>query len=376
MNPRSFDRTRRFVQALVFSIAWPALCHAGPVEQATLTHLANLRAVHVTAEAQDIARYNQQMDESWKYFLANKDGALPVLREQLAAEMRQARPNDWILLDIGYFLQMHGAPQDNELSKSALLSLDPKAPLVRQNDKELFEFTHLVAASHDERVLRFIDKAFLREKTRIIVPQHALTLDETLTCVFLYGVYGDGAERHLQPLLADATVSRRVIEILMWLGSPESVPAVEKAYAASPDKETFLRATAYMMKAGGPPGRAAMLRIRANDLDAGSREYYAKVRPAIESTDFDGLRKQFGAAGTGRLSNEQVRARLAAMNANDGKDDSTEPTDIIDATLPRELLIGDLVAIRAKAFRRLSDEALSDVEMTNALINALRYRKS
>ena len=63
------------------------------------------------------------------------------------------------------------------------------------------------------------------------------------------------------------------------------------------------------------------------------------------------------------------------MHAHDGKDDSTRPTDILDATLPRDALIGELVAIRARTFRRLSDEALSDVEMTNALINTLRYRK-
>src|ERR1700741_4550219 len=91
--------------------------------------------------------------------------------------------------------------------------------------------------------------------------------------------------------LADKTVARKVMEVLIWLGSPQSVPAVAKAYAASPDYETFSRMTAFMMKSGGPQGRAAMLEVHPNDLDAHSREYYAKVRPAIESTTFDVLHK-------------------------------------------------------------------------------------
>ena len=63
------------------------------------------------------------------------------------------------------------------------------------------------------------------------------------------------------------------------------------------------------------------------------------------------------------------------MKTRYGKDDST-PSDIVNATLSRDFLIHELVAIRAKTFLRLSDEALSVVEMTNALINTLRYRKA
>lgn len=367
---------RHLASSLVVALAWPTLCQAGPVEQATLDHLNTLRGVQATTDDKVIARYNQRMDEAWKYFSANKAASLPVLREQLAAEVHKPQPNDFILLDVGYFLQLQDAPEDKELSKSALLTLNPAAQLVQQNTKELFEFAHRVAASHDERILPFIDKAFLREKVTTFIPQHALRLDETLVCVFLYGVYGEGAEQHLQVLLADKTVSRKVIEILIWLGSPESVPAVAKAYATSPDYDTFSRMTAFMMKSGGPQGRAAMLDLRVNDLDARSREYYAKVRPAIESTNFDSLRKQFGPAGTNKLSDEQVKARLTAMNAHYGKDEATRPLDILNATLSRDYLTKELAAIRARTFFRLSDEALSDAEMTNALINTLRYRKS
>jgi hypothetical protein len=62
------------------------------------------------------------------------------------------------------------------------------------------------------------------------------------------------------------------------------------------------------------------------------------------------------------------------MNKNFGKDETTHPSDVLDAKLPTDELVGELVKIRARTFNRLSDEALSDVEMTNLLINTLRYR--
>ena len=40
-----------------------------------------------------------------------------------------------------------------------------------------------------------------------------------------------------------------------------------------------------------------------------------------------------------------------------------------------ERLIGQLEGIRARTFYRISDEALSDVEITNAVLNGLRYRR-
>jgi len=223
------------------------------------------------------------------------------------------------------------------------------------------------------RVLPFIDKTFLRNKVSVFIPQHALQLDETLVCVFLYGVYGDGAELHLSELLVDRDVATKVIEVLVWLGSPTSVANVKRAHAAARDYETFARMTTFMMRAGGPDGRSAMLEVEGSDLDAQSRDYYARIRPAIVSTSYASLRKQFPSA-PGNLSNDEIRARLAAMNRNFGKDETTQPSDVLDAKLPTDELVGELVKIRARTFNRLSDEALSDVEMTNALINTLRYR--
>jgi hypothetical protein len=345
---------------------------AATLEQTAFEHLDHLRNIQATTDSQAIALYNRRMDDAWKFFLANKAAAVPLLREQLDAELLKPQPNSMVLLDVGYFLLLQGEAHRGRAT-AALLALDTTSAVVRQNAKELFEFTHRVAALHDARVLPFIDKTFLRKKVSVFIPQHALQLDETLVCVFLYGVYGDGAEQHLSELLVDREVATKVIEVLVWLGSPTSVANVKRAHAAVRDYETFARMTTFMMRAGGPDGRSAMLEVEDSDLDAQSRDYYAKIRPGIVSTNYASLRKQFSSAPE-NLSNDQVRARLAAMNKNFGKDETTHPSDVLDAKLPTDELVGELVKIRARTFNRLSDEALSDVEMTNLLINTLRYR--
>ena len=349
---------------------------AQTIEQQTLTHLEKIKAVRADADENTVAGYNKSMDEAWKFFDANKAAVLPVLRRELTLELRAARPNDMLLLDVGYYLRTQGDTSDKELAKEALFKLDPTSKVVYLNHQQLFEFAYAVATEPDPRVLPFIDRAFLRQKLIAYVPQHALTLNETLVCVFLYGVHGQTSEAHLKSLLKDKAVTRKVIEILIWIGTPESVTAVRDAMVADRSFETFGRGTSFMMKAGGREGRAAMLGLTPRDFDAQSREYFQKVRPLIEANSYEMLRKQFSRGGDFTpLGEDVVRKRLADMYKNYGKDDITDPRAILDSTLPRTFLINELWRIRARMFHRLSDEALHDVLATNSILSALYYRE-
>jgi len=62
------------------------------------------------------------------------------------------------------------------------------------------------------------------------------------------------------------------------------------------------------------------------------------------------------------------------MYDNYGKDQETSPVAILDSEIDKSELISRLIEIRSRMSYRLSDEALSDVQNTNALINALYYR--
>lgn len=370
-----------------------AAARADSVEQETLAHLAQLRAIKAEADEQTLAGYNKQMDEAWKFFNANKKAVLPVLRRELTAELGAARPNDMILLDIGYFIRRQDEASDQALGKRALFRLDPAAATLRKNQQELFMFAHLVAPEQDPEVLPFLDRAFLRRDVSLFIPQHALRVDPTLACVFLYGINGKAGEAHLGALLADASVSgpgaadpavanpaliNKIIEIMIWTGSRDSVPAVKAALLSRRDYDTFVRATAFMMTLGGPEGRAIMLSLDPRPYDAKARQYYEQTRSAIERVSYEqqvkGLESISEQSQPARLGDAELKKRLSAMYENYGKDDQTSPLALLNSTLPKPYLADELMRIRARMFYRLSDEALDDVKVTNQILNALYYR--
>ena len=367
-------RTSRLVLLLWMMFASVANA-ASTVEQEVAYRLDQIRAIRAQYDPKSLEESNRRMDDAWKFFSANMARAVPVIRAQLVKELKQPRPNDLLLLDAGLFLYSNDGVAGKAVASQALFALNPDAGIVRANDRELFDFASALARNHDSRVLPLIAKAFLGRDDTIFVPQHSLSLNSTLICSFLYGQYGPDSETYLRAQLADKRLAQRTIEVLIWTGSPAGIPEIKAAFAANPSEQLFSRVTAFMMQAGGPAGRAYMLSLDPKTLPANSRVYLAKVRDAIVKSSFQSIRGGFlGIPGDARLSDGEVKLRLAAMIKNDGKDDRTSPLAILDSKLPADFLIGQLVQVRTRSFYRLSDEALSDIEITNALINGLRYR--
>ena len=196
-------------------------------------------------------------------------------------------------------------------------------------------------------------------------------------CVFLYGAYGEGAEDYLATLLQDNEVRLRVMEILIWIGSSESIEEINKTMLQNRDYETFGRALAFMMQNGGLRGQEIMLSVNPTKFDDKTQEYYSKVKPSIESITFEMMKQRFSRfPGEKNLSAEELKNRLTKIYENYGKDIETNPMSLLNSELPTDFLIDELKRIRLRTFYRLSDEALSDVKLTNALINALQYRNN
>jgi hypothetical protein len=282
-----------------------------------------------------------------------------------------------LLLDIGHFLYREGTASDAPMAREALFRLDPISEIVRWNQRDLFFFAHRASQDHDARVLPLIDKAFVRaDKVAIPVPQHSMTLDGTLASAFLYGVYGPDAEPAVRAALADPAAANRAMEVLTFIGSPDSVPAVAEAMGKRGDYQSFVRGVAFMMLTGGPTGREFLLGLDPAALDPKSREYFAKVKGDIAATGYKEMKAALaGLPGETNLPATEVRARISAMIANAGKDDRTSPRAILDADLPPSFVIGQMMRVRQATFQRISDEALSDVKITNALLTALRYKE-
>ena len=267
-------------------------------------------------------------------------------------------------------------PEDRALAKRALLAIDSTAEIIQWNRTELFDFAHAVAQEQDPALFPFLDAAFLRQDGTVGVPAHALTLHEVEEGAFLYGPYGRAGAAHLAGFLKDRAVPMRVVEILTLIGSPDQVAEVVKCVGPGSDSKSVSPAVAFLMSIGGPQGRAAVLRIDAKSLDPQARQWLNEVRPQAEQMSFEGVRELIAKLGSGQVvDGEALKARLKAMYEAYGKDDTLSPLAILDSKLPKAYLIEQLEAIRSRIVYRVSDEALTDLEMTNNLINGLRYRR-
>lgn len=65
------------------------------------------------------------------------------------------------------------------------------------------------------------------------MPQHALQLDGTLVCVNLYGAYGPETETRFTSKLQGSSRAGRILEVLVWLGSPASLQQVGEVLSTS-----------------------------------------------------------------------------------------------------------------------------------------------
>jgi hypothetical protein len=359
----------------ILAVVGATITGAATLEQETAAKIDQTRAIKAGQSNAVMATYTQEMDAAWKFYASHKPEILPILRIQLKAEINREQPSDMVLLDVGLFVHENDSSGGKELAREALFRLNPRAAVVSENWKELFELVHGTAEDHDARVLDLIDRNFLTSDQKIFIPQHALQLDGTLICVFLYGAYGPDAETHLKAKLQFSSLARRVLEVLVWLGSPDSLRQVGDTLSASPTYEMVTRVTAFMMQVAGPAGRDYMLKLDPKNLDSQSREYLAKVHPAIQNMSFAAIRDSLSQfPGDKKLPDDEVKSRLNAMMANYGKDDRTNPVAFLDSGVGSDSLIASLRKVRSLMLYRLSDEALSDVQVTNTLINGLRYR--
>jgi hypothetical protein len=344
----------------------------GPVEQEVRTRLDAMRAVQPTTGADVVGK---QMDDIWKYFDANRAKVLPILRRELLAEEHRPNRSPFMLLGAGFYLYTHGDASDREPAKAALFSIDSTSPVIRSNLEQYFYFVHSVAVEHDERVLTLIDSAFLDKKVPLVIPEFALNLDESLVCVLLYGAYGDGAEEHLKPFLMNPARVRKVLEILIWIGSPASNNEVLGAIRANRDIEVFARATAFLMQSGGPEGRAIMQKINPADLDPQSADALNKSRQHIEAVSgawYKSIFDRMGGATT--IPDADLRKRISATASGKGRDATLSPRAIYASGIPRDELIGLLTAMRAAMLKNVYDQVLQDVRTTDMVINAVRFR--
>jgi len=174
--------------------------------------------------------------------------------------------------------------------------------------------------------------------------------------------------------------------VLMWLGSPDSVAAVAPLLNDS-DPDVFARAATFMLRAGGPEGRAALERIDPRKFEGKQREFAFEMYSQARAMNFESLATQlFEAPQTPsstanadsrkprRMDEATTRAALAGIYDNYGRYQNVQPADLVQSQMPKQELMNELLRIRERSYLRVSGEALTELDLTNTLINTLRYR--
>lgn len=355
---------RVLLSVLASSLFWaPAFAGDAATDAAIAARIAHIRAMPPAANAAAAGAQRHELDAAWRFFGDYREDAIPLLRRELAAELRSTRPSQQLLLDAACFLVAYGAEPDMPLEAQAALAIDPDAAL---DGPQLFRLVHAVAASRDTRLLPLIDRAFLRKTVSIPLPQQGSSIDETGVRALLYGRFGATGERHLAAQLHDAAVTKPALDVLQIIGSPASVPAVAPLLQ-SPDVEVFTRAVNFLVRAGGPQGRQALLALKPQGLSKEAVEFFAPLREQL-------ARQPVSQAGKGGLPDAEVRRQLDAVEASLGSYAGVDPAAIVQSRLPKQELIERLTRIRERSFARATIEALADIDTTSALLNAVRYR--
>jgi len=151
----------------ILSVVVATTTGAATLEQETATKIEQIRAIKAGQNNATMATYNQEMDAAWKFYASHKPEILPILRAQLKTEINREQPSDLVLLDVGLFIHKNDSSEGKALAREALFHLNPRAAVVNENWKELFELVHGAAEDHDARVLDLIDRNFLTSDQKI-----------------------------------------------------------------------------------------------------------------------------------------------------------------------------------------------------------------
>lgn len=354
---------KRVLAALLASAALSAYAGDAATDAAIAARIAQVRAMPAAANAAAAGAQRRELDAAWRFFGDYREDAIPLLRRELATELRSPRPSQQLLLDAACFLAAYGDESDKPLAVQAALAINPDALL---DGPQLFRLMHAAAASKDVRLLPLIDRIFLRKSVSVPLPQQGSMIDETGVRALLYGRFGAAGERHLAALLRDAAVAKPVLDVLQLVGSPASVPAVEPLLQSA-DIETFTRAVNFLVRAGGPQGRQVLLALKPQGLSKEAVDFFAPMRQQL-------AQQPSPPAGKGALPDAEVRRLLDALEANGGRYEGIDPSAIVQSRLPKQELIERLTRIRERSFARATNEALADIDTTSALLNALSYR--
>jgi hypothetical protein len=364
------------VPLAIFAAA--CICTASPTDEVE-RNIDLLRGITVPGESSAIAKLNERMDTAWRFLEKHKAQALPRAKAELKQEIDVKSPDQFFLMDVGYFL-IRNDPESVELPLAALQHIDPTTGVIQANWQELFHFAMRLGESGKfvETYLAEMDRIFLTNSlsVKFFAAPHWIDFNPADQIGFVYGVVGEPAAAHLDKVIAaPGPYQTLALRMMSSVGSEADVPAVEAALNSATTFKQAAAAITVLMEVGGPSGQAAVLRYDGSKADEKTRQYLNKVRNAVASVDIAYFERQLASVyPTKHLSKSAVKRALDQMDRHNGADDETPPIDVFRSGLPANELIARLKKIRALSFRRENNHVFGDLPITNLLINGLQFK--
>jgi hypothetical protein len=339
-----------------------------------------LRGVEATNGKQQLEAYNARFDRAWKIIEGQKPASLPIVRTELAAALAGQKYDQFFLLDCAFFLAEGDMEASRQQVYSALESIDPNAPVIRANAKELFQLTMDLGKSGQqlERYLAQADRLYLTNEDEITFfsAPHFVRLRPDDILGMVYGVAGPAGGRHLCTLAAKPGPDQpRLLQLLDVSCSEEDVPQIAAVLEQATSYAVTSPAITALMLIGGPSGRDAVLAYNPAKADAETRAYVDRIRSAVAAIGSSYFEAKLSeVVGSNHLSDSHVQEALNLMEERDGEDETTAPVDIFRANLDTRKMLNQMLRIRARSFRRETNHVFEDLPVTNLLINALQFR--
>lgn len=364
------------IYSIIALLIISSISFADTVSDSVMINIENIKNIQFSKDQNVLDNNSKVLDQAWKYFSENKEIAMPIIAEQLKQELAKDVVNDFMLLDLGFYLRIsNDSSEYNDISRAALYRLDPEDELVKLVSSQYFTYVHELAKDQDEGILDYIDKNFLFKPFETTIPQHSLKLDQVFCCVFLYGVYGADSEDHLLQYLDKEEHLELIFKILAFLGTDKSVERIYNIATPELDDETFMSAVFYLMSNGGKKGTDLITTFNKDKFKTRSQGLLEKIQEPLKTLTFDMIIQGYQAYGGDKeLDDNELLNRMQTMYDNYGKLYDTSPMAFFNSKLPKEQLIHELNKIKYRYFYRISDETIGEVKVTIGIINALSYR--
>lgn len=341
--------------------------------------IQSMRGVHIEGQSQtQIRALNDRLDRAWDTIRRAGPGATPMLRTALSAELeKRGKPDSFFLLDVSDLLHATDPQKSEDLVVDALSRLDLDDPTMLANTERHFRLVYELARSGHEAVLPALLPFLSAHKAETFVPQHALKLDGTLMCVFLFGTYGPAAEDTLFERLKTQQAERsRILDVLDWVGTAKVLEPVSELYKTESSSDILKRSFVVLIRHGGERARKFLLETPVTDKERAFQEYYASVRLDLEAPIYENaaceLRGDTRKEPRGLLTRADLDALFQKWESNYGKEEGASPLQVLNSAGAADA--ARFVHIRSLMLHRLSDEALSDVRITSALISGLEAK--